>query len=59
MINTFTDQRPTLMKYNLWGKTPFDGRQPLMEDDLGWKMIIDWWKAIFDGRQSFKEDALL
>ena len=33
------------------GKTTFDGRRPLMEDDLQWK-------ETFDGRQLLMEDNL-
>ena len=32
-------------------KLTFDGRQPLMEDNLGWK-------TIFDGKQPLMEDDL-
>ena len=42
-----------------------DGRQPLIEDDLRWKMIFDgrlplmeediWWKTTFDGRRPLME----
>ena len=37
------------MEVNLWWKTIFDGRRPLMEED-------QWWKTTFDGRQILMED---
>ena len=49
----------------LW-KMTFDGRRPLMEDDLWWKTTFEgtrplmeddlWWKTPFDGRRSSMED---
>ena len=49
-------------------KTNFDGRHPLMEDDLWWKMTFDrrrplmeddlWRKTTFDGRRPLMEDDL-
>ena len=54
------------MEDNLWWKTAFDGRQPLMEYNLWWETILDgrqplmedniWWKTTFDGRQHLMED---
>ena len=53
------------MEENLWWKTTFDGRQPLIEDDFQWKTTFDerwplmeddlWWKTTFDGRQPLME----
>ena len=43
---------------NLWLKTTFDGRQPLMEDTLWWKATFDneiWLKTTFNGRQPLIE----
>ena len=49
-------------------KPTFDGRHPLMEDDLWWKTTFDgrrslmeedlWWKTTFGGRQPPVEDDL-
>ena len=49
-------------------KTTFDGRKPLMEDELWWKMTLDgrspWmednlgWKTTLDGRLPLMKDGL-
>ena len=43
------------MEDNLRLKTTFDGGQPLMEDDLSWRLPLMEddlsWKTAFDGRQ--------
>ena len=40
---------------NIGWKMTLNGRQPWMEDDLGWKTTWDgihyWWKETLDGRQ--------
>ena len=54
------------MKFSLWRKTTFDGRWPLIEDNLLWKTIFVGrgllmeddmlWKTSFGGKQPFLED---
>ena len=49
------------IKDDIYRKTNFDGRWPLMEGSLSWKTTFDgryplmeddlWWKTIFDERQ--------
>ena len=50
------------MEDNLWCKRTFNGRKPLMEDNLcgKWILVEDdlWRKMTFDGRQLFMEDNL-
>ena len=56
------------MEDNLWWKATFDGRQPLLEDNLSrktafygrWTLMEEdlWWKTIFDERQPLMEDNL-
>ena len=40
-----------MMEDNLWWKTTFGGRRPLVEDDL-------WWKMTLGGRQPAVEHDL-
>ena len=53
MLTVLTNIRPTkvlwLMEDDLWRKTTFGGRQPLVEDELRWK-------TTFGGRQPSVED---
>ena len=60
------------MEDDLWWKTTFHGRRPLIEDNLWWKMTSDgrwplrrplmkgdlWWKRTNDGRRPLTEDDL-
>ena len=55
-------------KSDLWWKTTFGGRQPLVDDDCRWKTIVGgrrplveddlWWKTTLSGRQLSVEDDL-
>ena len=51
-----------LIEDDLWWKTVYEGRQPLMEDYLyGRRPLIEdnlWWKTTFNGRQPLMEDDL-
>ena len=50
------------MEDDLWRRTTFDGRQPLMEVDFDGRhpLMEDdiWWKTTFNGRQILTEDNL-
>ena len=56
------------MEDYLWWETTFDGRWPLMEDNIRWKTALNerqpsiendlWWKTTFDGRRPSMEDNL-
>ena len=50
-LNFHRENVATKMEFSI-EKATFNGRQPLMEDDLQWQMI-------FDGRQPSMEDNFL
>ena len=57
------------MEDDLWGKTTYGGRQPLLKDDLGWKTTFSerrpvveddlQWKTTFSGRRPLLDSCMM